>query len=87
MKEHIAHPITVNKVPLPSHVKSVEDLSTLFEPLIEFINIVGDERACKANPSPIDVECSLDTIRNQICKTGTRVRVKWTNEVVGDSGW
>ena len=51
------------------------------------------ESASKANPSPIDVECSLinqsesDIIRTQVCQTGTRITVKWTKEQVGDSGW
>ena len=53
---------------------------------------MGDERASKANPSPI-VECSLinqsefDIIRNQVSQTGTRITVKWTKEEIGDSGW
>ena len=81
------------KVPSSSHVQSVEDLSILFEPLIQFIDIVSRETASKANPSPIDVECSLinqsesDIIRNQVCQTGARITVKWTKEQVGDSGW
>ena len=50
------------------------------------------ETASKANPSPINGECSLinqsesDIIRNQVCQTGARITVKWTKEQVGDSG-
>ena len=65
----------------------------MFEPLIELLNIVGYERASKANISSVDLECSLinqsesDFIRNQVCQTGIRITAKWTKEEVGDSGW
>ena len=61
--------------------------------MIDYLNIVDEQRSHKIHPTPIAVECTLDrndskkTLTDEICQIGTRIKVKWTKEEVGESGW
>ena len=89
---------TENKicVPLPLHIKDVSDLCHLFDPIIQFIDIIHEQRSIAENITPIntDPHCITDKmdlhendIKDQVCLVGSKITVKWTKEDVKDSGW
>ena len=84
----------------PSHVQSESDLVKLFDPLVaylekqqqrdttrleSFIAVSKFVRACEI-PSSSESSNS-DALIEQITQVGSIVKVRWTAEEVGDSGW
>ncbi len=79
-------------VSLPQHVCRMNDLQNLFEPLLDFLNIIHTSYKEKDQQSTIGLmpnKSAMDPedIRSCICEVGACIKVKWTAEEVGDSGW
>ena len=84
-------------VPTPPHVRSEGDLLKLFDPLITYIDKEQhqDQVTARAvsvtNPvcggSDYTSTSIDDSVTAQITQIGSVVKVKWTSDEVGDSGW
>ena len=84
-------------VPTPPHVRSEGDLLKLFDPLITYIDKEQhqDQVTARAvsvtNPvcggSDYTSTSVDDSVTAQITQIGSVVKVKWTSDEVGDSGW
>ena len=84
-----------NCVPLPQHINTAADLCHLFDPLIQFIGIIHDQRSKTVKQSvsiPCDIPSTTDKVdskdtKNLVCLVGSKIKVKWSVDEVGDSGW
>ena len=82
-------------VPQPQHVQTEEDLQSLFEPLLIQINSnrkkheVADEMlAFKPQLSSCDTTSTDEKVLHQcITQVGSRVKLQWTCDEIGTSGW
>lgn len=80
-------------VPVPIHVKSVDDLNLLFEPLLSFIREQKNDRrkqdeSTAFQPSRSNqLQTSEDVLLKRVSQTGARIKVNWEKEEVKDSGW
>ena len=82
----------------PPHIQSESDLIKLFDPLMAYIEKKQQQDITRLNSStavsklsehvPNSSESSnIDALMEQITQVGSVVKVKWTTEEVGDSGW
>ena len=86
----------------PPHIQSESDLIKLFDPLMAYIEKKQQQDITRLNSStavsklfehasakvPNSSESSnADALMEQITQVGSVVKVKWTTEEVGDSGW
>ena len=94
-KRQYASEYSTKQVPLPSHITKHEDLPNLFNPLLDYIDIVHQTRSENDDRSTVHLihrkEQSLpnktSTFRQQLCQPGAQISVKWSSEELGDSGW
>ena len=86
---------TQNKisVPLPHHIHDYSDLCHLFDPLIQFVDIIHEQRSTTEIVTAVksDLQCSTVKtdfdIKDQVCIVGSKISIKWSKEDVKDSGW
>ncbi len=86
-----SHSSQSSTVSLPQHVLRINDLQVLFDPLVEFIDIIKSNRSEQDQRSTIQLiqkKCSNPgDCREHICEVGAQIKVKWGSEELGDSGW
>ena len=77
----------------PRGVQSQEDLQALFQPLLMYITTKQNQRklydeslAFRPQISLSDTPSDNDVI-NRLTQTGAKVKIKWTSEEIGSSGW
>ena len=74
----------------PLHVKCESDLHTLFQPLITLLDLMTNQRKENDDRAPIrmnTVSSSDNTLAGQITQTGSKIKVHWLREEIGDTGW
>ena len=74
----------------PLHIKCESDLHTLFQPLITLIDLMTNQRKEDDDRAPIRmnaVSSSDNTLAGQITQTGSKIKVHWSKEEIGDTGW
>ncbi len=80
-----------SSVPVPENIKCPSDLHALFEPLEQYINNRIKNTDCLSVPVSVDNHTDLfadeDSTYNTFFEVGTRIRVRWNKDEVGDSGW
>ena len=77
-----------NRTPLL--VKYESDLHTLFQPLITLLDLMTNQRKENDDRAPIrmnTVSSSDNTLAGQITQTGSKIKVHWSREEIGDTGW
>ena len=88
-----------NLLEVPPHIKTLQDLSGLYRPLLEFINIVektsreNDERSTghlnlsKKSGLEVTTSTKQEQLKEQISAIGSQIKVKWGKEELGNTGW
>ena len=76
-------------VPTPVHVKSDSDLKHLFEPLLNQLDLLKQHRTELDCSAPLyqtktNVE---ESNRELITEVGAKVKIHWTRDEIGTSGW
>ena len=80
-------------IPVPSHIRTEEDLNILFKPLLEHIDHEHkrrEEQVLPVLPPPHykgSRECSDAELQEQIIQTGSKVKVKWTAGELEGTDW
>ncbi len=94
-RQHSACKITTSCINKPTHIELESDLKALFDPLLTFIDGIASHRRESDSKEPQQVRLTelanpvddTDQVKEQIKQVGARIKVKWTNEELGDSGW
>ena len=73
-------------------IRSESDLTNLFSPLIDYINKLRRDKEEQDQSTTVQlVQCNSGTAdsakREQISQIGSKVKIKWSKDEVGDSGW
>jgi len=73
-------------------IRSESDLTYLFSPLIDYINKLRRDKEEQDQSTTVQlVQCNSGTAdsakREQISQIGSKVKIKWSKDEVGDSGW
>ena len=76
-------------------VHKESDLSHIFKPLVEYTDERKHQREERDRHSTVQlVQCkgssvsaSEDQLREQISQIGCKVKIRWTKEEIGDTGW
>ena len=78
----------------PLHVKCESDFHTLFQPLITLLDLMTNQHKENDERAPIrmnTVSSYNNTLAGQITQTGSKIKVHWSKEELGDtwqsSGW
>ena len=78
-------------IPVPSHIRTEEDLNILFKPLLEHIDHEDNKRREEQVLPPPHYkgsrECSDAELQEQIIQTGSKVKVKWTTGELESTDW
>ena len=87
--------ISPHFIPPPSHVQCESDLQSLFQPLIDFLDRRKQQREDKDDRTPIlknktdddTAPPSNENLAQRITQIGSKVKLHWSAEEVGDMGW
>ena len=77
-------------IPVPSHIRTKEDLNILFKPLLEHIDHERKGREEQVLPPPQykgSRECSDVELQEQIIQTGLKVKIKGTAGELEGTDW
>ena len=78
---------------MPLNIRNEPNLTDMFKPLLEHLALLNDQRTAKGKSSTINLVKAPqlpednDPLKEQITQIGARVKVKWSAEEIGDSGW
>ena len=83
-----------SSLPVPEWIKCPSDLHNIFEPLERYINNGIDKSNTACLSVPLSVENCVnfndaedESTYDAYFEIGTRIRVRWTKDEIGDSGW
>ena len=87
LHNHCSHFVSV-----PPHIKSEDDLDSLFQPLISYMQSQRKDRkqkdmASAFKPCTMKNSPNEETLFQNVTQIGAQVKVHWTKEEVKDSGW
>ena len=81
-------------VPIPDHIKVVEDLPHLFHPLLSLMDRTHKENKERGQSVHVLLprkeeltECTEEELLERITQTGAKVKVKWLADELKDSDW
>ncbi len=83
-------------ITVPLNIRTEADLIVMLELLLTYITAAHEDKIAKdksntvnfvVSPSPMGTTDDGDALKEQIANVGARVKVKWTPEQIGDSGW
>ena len=80
-------------LPVPVSVHFEADLTEIFAPLVGYVMLRQDERATKDERNTASlirralVPDEGESLQQQLMEVGAKVKIKWTSDEIGDSGW
>jgi len=81
-------------IPPPSHVQCESDLQSLFQPLLDLLDEMKQQCEDKEGRTPIlkkktddGTPPSNENLAQQITQIGSKIKLHWSAEEIGDMGW
>ena len=80
-------------LPPPHTVKNESDLQNLFQPFLGFLEMQKQQHKLQDDALPLQpkkkeiIGLSDTDLRESISQVGSKIKIQWTKEEIGDTGW